>query len=67
MARAFSCGRPRRLPAALTHFLLGEAAHVALFSRRVSNERFVKTTGWSPRFHSAREGWQAIARELEGT
>ena len=67
MARAFDCRRPRRLPAALTHFLLGEAAHVALFSRRVSNECFVKTTGWSPRFHSAREGWQAIARELEGT
>ncbi len=64
LARAFDCKRPRRLPTALTHLLLGELSHVFLLSRRVSNERFKKATGWSPRFHSAREGWQAIAREL---
>ncbi len=67
MSPKFYIRLPTLIKSQLTHFLLGEAAHVVLFSRRVSNEQFVKTTGWSPRFHSAREGWQAIARELEGT
>jgi nucleoside-diphosphate-sugar epimerase len=33
-------------------------------SLRVSNRRFRHTSGWEPRYPSAREGWTATAREV---
>ena len=61
---AFGFPRPRRLPAWLGRLFLGGPAAYILRSQRVSNRRFKETTGWSPRYPSARDGYQAIAAEF---
>ncbi len=61
---AFGFRPARRLPAWLARFALGGPAAYLLRSQRVSNARFCQATGWTLRFPSAREGWQAIAAEL---
>jgi len=53
-----------RLPAWIVRALLGEAAHIALLSRRLSNARFRATAGWEPRVASARVGLPTVVREI---
>jgi nucleoside-diphosphate-sugar epimerase len=45
--------------------LLGDRLTSLTRSVRVSNARLRATTGWEPRYPSAREGWIATARILE--
>ncbi len=45
--------------------LLGDRLTSLTRSLRVSNGRFRSTTGWAPRFASAREGWMATAAVLD--
>lgn len=44
--------------------LLGDRLTSLTRSLRVSNARFRTTTGWAPRYPSAREGWLATASSL---
>ncbi|MFC4113890.1 NAD-dependent epimerase/dehydratase family protein [Nonomuraea zeae] len=44
--------------------LLGDRLTSLTRSLRVSNTRFRESTGWSPRYPSAREGWLATAQTL---
>jgi nucleoside-diphosphate-sugar epimerase len=48
-------------------FLLGDRLTSLTRSLRVSNGRFRTTTGWTPHFPSAREGWIATAKTLRQT
>jgi nucleoside-diphosphate-sugar epimerase len=66
-ALAAAVGRRRfvRYPGRLA-LLLGDRSTSLTRSVRASNERFRSTTGWQPRFPSAREGWRAFAREPRG-
>ena len=64
LADAFGIKRPRLAPAALAK-LGGKKTDPLTRSQRVSNRRFRETTGWAPRYPSAREGWQAIAGAWE--
>jgi nucleoside-diphosphate-sugar epimerase len=64
LADAFGFGPPRRVPKWLFRLVGGGPVKYILSSQRVSNERFKKITGWSPKYPSAREGWQQIAAEL---
>jgi nucleoside-diphosphate-sugar epimerase len=61
---AFGFKPPRRVPKWLYRLVGGGPVRYILSSQRVSNERFKKATGWSPKYPSAREGWQQIAAEL---
>lgn len=61
---AFGLKPPRRVPKWLFRLMGGGPAKYILSSQRVSNERFKKTTGWAPKYSSAREGYQQIAAEL---
>jgi nucleoside-diphosphate-sugar epimerase len=45
--------------------LLGDRSTSLTRSLRVSNAKFRATTGWEPRYRSAREGWIATAKALE--
>ena len=46
--------------------LLGDRSTSLTRSLRVSNARFRATSGWAPRFPSAREGWKATAASVSG-
>jgi nucleoside-diphosphate-sugar epimerase len=61
---AFGLKPARRVPKWLFRLMGGGPVKYILSSQRVSNERFKKTTGWSPKYWSAREGYQKIAEEL---
>jgi len=61
---AFSIKPPRRVPKWLFRLVGGGPVKYILSSQRISNERFKKTTGWAPKYPSAREGFQQIAAEL---
>ena len=61
---AFGLKPPRRVPKWLFRLMGGGPAKYILSSQRVSNERFKNTTGWSPKYPSAREGCRQIAAEL---
>lgn len=64
LTRASGGKRVRRLPALVVRALLGEASHIALASRRVSNRRFREATGWTPAHPSAREGLVEVAAQI---
>src|SRR5262245_32217081 len=53
-----------RLPGWLVKAVLGEASHVFLVSRRLSNRRFREASGWKPSAASARQQLPAVAREI---
>lgn len=55
-----------RLPAWLVRMIFGEASHILLASRRVSNRRFRAATHWEPGFPSTRNGLPAVVREIAG-
>ena len=61
---AFGLKPPRRVPKWLFRLMGGGPAKYILSSQRVSNERFKKTTGWAPKYPTAREGYRQIAAEL---
>jgi nucleoside-diphosphate-sugar epimerase len=65
-ALAAAAGRSARVraPGRLA-LLLGDRSTSLTRSLRVSNARFRKTSGWAPRYPSAREGWKATAAALE--
>lgn len=57
---ALDAPAPRRIPYALARLVAGKAARVLSVSHRVSNLRFREATGWSPRYRSAADGWDAL-------
>jgi 2-alkyl-3-oxoalkanoate reductase len=61
---AFGLKPPRTVPAWVFRLILGGPGKYLLSSQRVSNVRFREKSGWSPKYRSAREGWQQIAAEL---
>jgi len=61
---AFGLKPPRRVPKWLFRLLGGGPAKYILSSQRVSNARFKDRTGWSPKYPSARDGWEQIAASL---
>ena len=58
---AFGFKPPRRVPKWLFRLVGGGPVKYILSSQRVSNERFKKTTGWAPKYPTAREGYRQIA------
>lgn len=64
LTAAFGFKPPRRVPKWLFRLMGGGPAKYILSSQRVSNYRFKKTTGWAPKYPSAREGWKQIAAEV---
>ncbi|MDQ3855972.1 MAG: NAD(P)-dependent oxidoreductase [Chloroflexota bacterium] len=52
--------RPPRLPPAWTVRLMGSLGETLGRSVRMSNRKLRAEGGWSPRFPSVREGWQAV-------
>lgn len=65
LATAVNGRRLLRAPAAALK-VSGESTKGFLVSNRASNARFKATTGWAPRYPSAREGFRALAAELPG-
>ena len=63
-ARSLGASAPRSVPVAVARLLLGHAAPVLTVSHRVSNRRFKRVTGWTPRHVSAVGGWAAAAAAL---
>lgn len=51
---------PRRVPVWLARLVAGPASQLLAISQRVSNQHFKATTGWAPRYPSARDGWPAV-------
>jgi len=64
ISEAFGLKPPRRVPEWLFRLAGGGPAKYILSSQRICNVRFKEKTGWSPKYRSAREGWQQIAAEL---
>ncbi|HEV8573641.1 MAG TPA: NAD(P)-dependent oxidoreductase [Dehalococcoidia bacterium] len=64
---AFGLKPPRRVPRWLFRLIGGGPAKYILSSQRVSNARFKDKTDWSPKYPSARDGWQQIAAEIGGS
>ena len=64
IADAFGLKPTRRVPEWFLRLVGGGPAKYILSSQRVCNVRFKEKTGWSPKYRSAREGWQQIAAEL---
>jgi len=62
---AFGMNPQRRVPEWLFRLVGGGPAKYILSSQRICNVRFKEKTGWSPKYRSAREGWQQIAAELD--
>jgi nucleoside-diphosphate-sugar epimerase len=60
LARILEAPEPRRIPAWMGRLALGRATGLLTTSQRVSNRRFVETTGWSPTFPSVEVGWRHI-------
>jgi nucleoside-diphosphate-sugar epimerase len=61
IAAALGAPAPFHVPAALARLLGAEG--LLLTSQRISNRR-LRSTGWSPRYRSAIDGWRAIAERL---
>jgi nucleoside-diphosphate-sugar epimerase len=55
-----------RLPGWLVKAIVGEASHVVLMSRRVSNRRFRAAADWKPQAASARHHLPAVVRAIAG-
>jgi len=45
--------------------LFGSPGEMLARSLRISNRKLRETTGWTPSYPSAREGWREIAREIQ--
>ncbi|HET9450409.1 MAG TPA: hypothetical protein VFO83_05980, partial [Aggregicoccus sp.] len=66
LTQALGLPRPRFLPAWVPR-LGGSTMELMSRSQRMSNRKLREECGWAPRDPSAREGWQALARELAAT
>ena len=55
---------PPKLPPPWLATVAGSVGETIARSQRISNGKLRKTTGWSPRYKSAREGWPAVIRGL---
>jgi nucleoside-diphosphate-sugar epimerase len=64
ITEAFGLKPPRTVPPWLFRLIGGGPAKYILSSQRICNVRFREKSGWSPKYRSAREGWQQIAAEL---
>jgi nucleoside-diphosphate-sugar epimerase len=64
LADALKVPHPRMPPKWLAA-VTGSLGKTLARSIRVSNRRFREASGWAPRYPSAREGWLAVAAELE--
>lgn len=61
-AGAFSLRRtPRPIPTWTMKPVSGSAVPVLGASRRISSERFINATGWTPQYPTPAEGWPAVA------
>jgi 2-alkyl-3-oxoalkanoate reductase len=66
LTSALGLPRPRSLPSWTWRFP-GTLLELASRSQRMSNRKLREAGGWSPRYASARESWQALAAELGST
>jgi nucleoside-diphosphate-sugar epimerase len=64
LADALRVARPRVPPAWLAG-VTGSLGKTLSRSLRVSNRKFKEASGWSPRYPSARDGWRAVAEEVQ--
>lgn len=64
MARAFGLRTPGPMPRWASR-LMGSAGELLSRSQRMSNRK-LRAFGWTPQYPSARDGFRAIAAELEG-
>lgn len=64
LAAAAGVGAPKTMPAWLTK-LAGSGVELLSRSLRMSNAKFKRATGWSPRWSSAREGLSDAIRALD--
>jgi nucleoside-diphosphate-sugar epimerase len=63
LTEALGLPRARFLPTWLTR-MGGSLMELMGRSQRMSNRKLREACGWAPSYPSAREGWQALAREL---
>jgi 2-alkyl-3-oxoalkanoate reductase len=54
---------PPKIPPAWLAKLTGSVGETMARSLRISNAKLRQTTGWTPKYSTAREGWQTAARE----
>lgn len=64
LARAVGAQQPKMMPGWLLK-LAGSGVELLSRSERMSNAKFKRATGWSPRWSSAREGLVAAVRALD--
>jgi nucleoside-diphosphate-sugar epimerase len=60
-ASAFGLRRLHMIPTWAARLASGQSSVVVTRSWRISNRKLRETTGWAPRYPSAREGWAAVA------
>jgi NAD dependent epimerase/dehydratase family enzyme len=54
-----------RFPPPWIYHLLGSLGELLSRSQRISNQK-LRSTGWTPKYPSIREGWKAVVAELHG-
>jgi NAD dependent epimerase/dehydratase family enzyme len=54
-----------RFPPPWIYHLLGSLGELLSRSQRVSNQK-LRSTGWTPKYPTVREGWKAVVAELHG-
>jgi nucleoside-diphosphate-sugar epimerase len=62
-AAAFGLKRSRFFPGFAQRLVIRKSGSALLRSQRVSNAKFRAASGWSPRFATVREGWNAVAAQ----
>src|SRR3546814_2423158 len=68
LAAAVHRKRLRTVPRWMLRWAAGqELLQFAGASRRVSNQRYVDLTGWSPRVRSQRDGWPLLTAEYDAS
>lgn len=66
LAAALGVKRPF-IPPKWAAFLAGSLGEMMARSLRISNRKLCAESGWAPKYPSAREGWRAVADELNET
>jgi nucleoside-diphosphate-sugar epimerase len=64
LADTLGVGHPRLLPRWMTP-LLGSTGEMLARSVRISNRKLREASGWAPEYPSVRQGWRAVAAELD--
>ena len=60
LAAALGAPKPRRVPEIIARASQGDVVKLLTISHRVSNQRFVKATRWSPTYSSVLDGWEDV-------